>query len=95
MDSVYMQRRLLSYFESIIIENEILLYPNPAIRNISIEVKSSYKITITNIEGQIVQTLNINSGKTIIYLDEFSSGIYLIEGVNDESSFTKELVIEI
>jgi len=78
-----------------IIENEILLYPNPAIRNISIEVKSSYKITITNIEGQIVQTLNINSGKTIIYLDEFSSGIYLIEGVNDESSFTKELVIEI
>ena len=74
------------------INNNALVYPNPTKNNITIEVKDAFTITVTNFKGQIVQNFNIKSGKTTISLDDYSNGVYFIEGLNTNNSFVKKIV---
>ena len=74
--------------------DEVLIYPNPTKEQITIDVKTPFALTITNLEGQTIQTLNIKSGITTISLDAYSSGVYFIEGLSDKKKFVKKIMVE-
>jgi hypothetical protein len=61
-----------------ILNNEINIYPNPAINNLIIESPQAV-IEITNIQGQIIKTFAITGNKTNIDVSAFPSGVYVVE----------------
>ena len=84
------------------IENDLLIYPNPAINDfvtLSAPITSNnVSITITNINGQIVYKNNFETSSGQMYIpikvSEWESGIYsvMIIGNNNEF-FSKPLII--
>ncbi len=73
-----------------------LLYPNPAKDLIVIEseILPNSHLTITNLNGQVLLTKNLNSTKEIINVSNLSSGVYFYELKNNSTSITKgKLVI--
>ena len=75
------------------IDEEVYVYPNPAKEFITIEVKETYEVTITNLKGQIMQTFKVKTGTNSIILDDYVKGIYLLEGFNSTSKFVKKISV--
>jgi len=61
------------------LENNVLLYPNPAENNIVIVTQKYSEIEVFNIEGQIIKKFKTENCKTIIDLVNFLSGVYFIK----------------
>ena len=67
----------------------IMVNPNPAMDKITIEapqnkVNNSYRIEISNIEGQIIKTFNITNKETTIDVSGLSGGVYFIKAQSDK-----------
>ena len=61
--------------------NSIVVYPNPAdsyiiFENIGAQNANHYQIQITNIFGQVINTLEMNNSRTVLDTKDFASGIY-------------------
>ena len=80
--------------ESLYPNEEVLIYPNPTQDKVTIKTKVPFFITVTNIDGQIVQTLKIKSGTTIVSLEEYSDGVYFMEGINGTDTFIKKIIVK-
>jgi len=57
----------------------ILVFPNPASDNLTIETLQKSEIEISNIQRQLIKTLATNAGKTNIDVSAFPSGMYFLE----------------
>jgi len=73
-------------------ENDISVYPNPAINNIIVESSQQAEIKISNIKGQLIKTIAANAGKACINVSEFSSGVYIVEVKTQKGIFRKKFV---
>jgi hypothetical protein len=58
---------------------EIVLYPNPASSTTTIEGEYMKRITIYNINGQVVYRSKPKSNKINLNVSNFSSGIYMVQ----------------
>ena len=80
-------------FASMIIEeNEstIKIYPNPSKGTVRIEGDEKLKkILLRNILGEMIQEFN----KTELDISSYPNGIYFIEVVTENGSFTKKLLL--
>jgi len=76
------------------IDNDIHIYPNPAINNLTIESPHKATITITNIEGQLLINIATVDSKTNIDLSGFASGMYFVEVRTDKDVAVKKIVKE-
>lgn len=61
--------------------NSVVVYPNPADRYVIFESNETqnanhYQIQVSNIFGQVINTLEMNNSKTVLDTQEFASGIY-------------------
>jgi hypothetical protein len=78
--------------------NSILIYPNPANDQITIESASlNYKdeiISIYNIQGQLVKTFTAISNKTIVDISGFQSGLYFVKVKTDVSTEVRKFMKE-
>jgi uncharacterized repeat protein (TIGR01451 family) len=76
--------------------SSILLYPNPAGQNISIQYKGKDTVfRIFNVLGKEVKSSGIVSGTTEIDLSELNSGIYFISIVDSNNIITtKKFVVQ-
>ena len=84
------------------ISSAVSIYPNPASKlltlHVNLEKQNMLKISITNLQGQLIMELpaeNLKSGnytKTIT-LPELKSGIYFLRGQSDKQFFTKKITI--
>ena len=75
--------------------------PNPTKGKTRIELKAknnngSGHLTITNLQGQTLKRLDLESGQTDIDLDvsHFQKGVYLVNWVNQYQRLTKRLVVQ-
>ncbi|NLL29331.1 MAG: T9SS type A sorting domain-containing protein [Bacteroidales bacterium] len=83
------------------IENDLLIYPNPATNDfvtLSAPITSNnISITITNINGQIVYKNNFetNSGQMYIPIkvSDWKSGIYTVMIIGNNENFSKSFII--
>jgi hypothetical protein len=74
--------------------NDFIIFPNPFIDNITIQIPDSYvlsetKFTITNTLGQVLFTFYPESLKQLLNLSTLSSGMYFItiQNVSDKKTF--------
>jgi uncharacterized repeat protein (TIGR03803 family) len=64
------------------INNSFLIYPNPNSGNFIIETEAETLITITNMLGETILTLQLQKGKNEINLNKQSNGVYFIKTGN-------------
>ncbi len=76
---------------------EISVFPNPVIDQSAIKINSifneKYKISITDIEGRILKTIEDVSTNYIIQASDFSKGIYFIHLKSNESEYVTKFVV--
>jgi len=75
-------------------ESKALVYPNPAKDELTIEVLVPFDVTITNLEGMIVQTFKITAGANTISLKGLADGVYFIEGLTDNNRFVNKIIVK-
>jgi len=77
--------------------NELSIYPNPAIDNVTISLNAAMQnaqVGIYNVFGQKVYSAVLTTKQETINTNQFSSGIYFVKVSNREKTFTKKLIIE-
>ena len=75
----------------------ILIYPNPAENNISINIlleNKNVNYKITDINGKILKDGNLSQNHNIIDITSFEVGIYFISISTNESTFTRKIIKE-
>ena len=73
-------------------EIEVLVYPNPFISNIAVELPNgNYNVSLTNVSGQIVREISAN-GNFEIHGEDLSSGIYFLNIYSDEGNYLTKLI---
>ncbi len=78
------------------IQNNFLvdIYPNPAMNDISVEMKQKSEIEISNISGQIIKTIYSDDTKTTIDIGNLSGGVYIIKVKTDKGIAIKKFIKE-
>ena len=70
--------------------DNIVVYPNPATNNITIEAPQKSTIEILNIQGQTILQQQIQQGKTNIDISALAKGVYILRLCsNDKTAVTK------
>ena len=70
------------------------IYPNPAMNDISIEMKQKSEIEISNIEGQIIKTIFSHDRITTIDIGNLPGGVYIIKVKTDKGIAIKKFIKE-
>jgi hypothetical protein len=73
---------------------QILLYPNPATEDLKIKSPPLSTIEITDINGQLIETLFCNTGTTSVDLKGLSCGVYIVRVKSDKEIVTKRIIKE-
>lgn len=77
-----------------ITENQIRLYPNPAMAMIFIELNSAGHIEITEQRGRLVYEDKLYAGKNEISLTGFSQGVYVVKLKSGNDIITRKIIIQ-
>ena len=74
-------------------ENSILIYPNPASNQISINANQTIKkVNIVDLNGRLVYSENTNNLNTVVQLGSLSKGIYVVHVQTSTETFRKKIV---
>lgn len=73
--------------------NTIIIYPNPTEGQLFIKTEEASSVSIINIEGKLLQKMNVNIGTTDISLTTYSSGMYFIKITNSKGLLTKKIIV--
>ena len=79
--------------------NQIVLYPNPAINDITVYISEipasqNYYMFIYNLQGEMVMQQAITQGKTEISINELAKGLYIVKISNDDNTTVIKFVKE-
>jgi hypothetical protein len=75
--------------------NTIVIYPNPAATSITItEIARPSSIIITDINGRALFTAATNETSLEVALDNFASGVYLVNVVSAQFKATQKLIVQ-
>ncbi len=74
--------------------NSLSIYPNPVIKDITIESFENGTIEILNSEGQTIKVFEVANNKLTIDLFDLTSGIYLLKATYDKEIITKKFIKE-
>jgi hypothetical protein len=76
-------------------KDEFKVYPNPAISEIFIETSTQNNtISIYSLQGILFRRFTVNSSITKINTDNFPSGIYFIELLNDKETKYQKIIVK-
>jgi len=67
--------------------NYISVYPNPAVDQLNITLNKNAEVTVYNIMGQAVMTMEGRAGVNTLDISNLTSGIYFINAGNDTQKF--------
>jgi hypothetical protein len=84
---------------TVMIENyndnmNVSVYPDPVASTLIIVAPQKSEIEILNIEGQLIQAINANEGKTFINVSAFARGMYFIEMKTEKGLVVKKFMKE-
>ena len=67
--------------------NHITVYPNPAVGSVNVTLNKSAEVTVYNIMGQAVMTVEGRAGVNTLDISSLTSGIYFVNAGNDTQKF--------
>jgi hypothetical protein len=72
----------------------ISIFPNPSSDKIKIISPDKTFFEISNINGQIIKTINHDSGETSVDIRDLSSGVYIVRAKTDKEIVIKKIIKE-
>ena len=70
-----------------------VIYPNPSTGMVNVKCNETGQINVFNAFGQLLLTQSTNgNGQEVIDISHFSSGIYLVQLINEKGMTTKQIV---
>ncbi len=74
--------------------NEVLVYPNPGngLFNIT-RTNRSIRVVVSDLRGQALKTIELDSNNSLLDLTQLSSGVYLLRGSDGKDVFVKRIQI--
>ena len=88
-DQYYVKIEMLSIGETGV--NGMMVYPNPAKENLTIQAEGMTRITITNALGQVVYDMNANSDNEVIDMNRYDAGIYMVRITTETGSVVRKV----
>tara|TARA_R110002073_G_scaffold55697_2_gene142376 strand:- start:32196 stop:33191 length:996 start_codon:yes stop_codon:yes gene_type:complete len=74
-------------------KRETKIYPNPTMGKIEISnIPINSRLTISNISGAIIRTINTKSSSEIIDISDLESGLYFISNSDKNNYFVKKII---
>ena len=70
------------------------MYPNPTQDELFIKTNEASSVSIFNIEGRLIQKLEVKVGTTYISLINYANGTYLINLTNSKGKQTKKVIMK-
>lgn len=70
------------------------VYPNPTTDVVNVTSPVGSEISITNLTGAVVKTVNANANNTAIQVSDLTSGIYVLRVLSEGKNFVTKVVIE-
>jgi hypothetical protein len=77
--------------------DKVILYPNPANKQVEIILNSDDKITkieILDINGHIINSIKVSNNNNIVDISSFSSGTYLVKVYTGNEYEIKKLIVQ-
>ena len=84
----------ISEFENF---GDLLLYPNPTSSNLTIQLPTNdnWTVRLYNMNGQLISTEKINGNNRLdLNLQNFTSGLYTVQAMNDNGKVYTEAVVK-
>lgn len=80
---------------NVLANTDVKVYPNPAKENVLIETNKGNNnvITILDLSGKTIETVNTNKTISVINTSSLNTGIYFIQITNEFGSITQKLVV--
>jgi hypothetical protein len=76
------------------VENQLTVFPNPANDIIKISVLYNTRIEIINLNGQILQSFNVNGTNVPVDISSLSSGLYILKASSNDGIIIEKIIIE-
>jgi len=76
------------------LKNNIFLYPNPAVDNITVGCPPQAVINITNIQGQVIKTFTTSDNYSNINVSSLPSGVYIVQMKTEDRVAVKKFIKE-
>ncbi len=77
--------------------NRFKVYPNPAengMVNISLQNHSFAEVSLYNITGKMVKSLNTMARQLILDVSDLPKGVYIMKAVQENNTYTKKIMIK-
>ena len=76
-------------------EDKLEIYPQPAKEGVTIKLtgEDSFQVQVFDMTGKVMRAFSLNGTKELL-LNEFSSGIYIINATNGSKKITEKLIVE-
>lgn len=71
--------------------NAVMIYPNPAKENLTVNAEGMTRITITNTLGQVVYDNNAVSNNEVIDMNQYETGIYMVRIETENGSIVRKV----
>ena len=79
---------------SINLKESFKVYPNPSAGSITIEVPENSRLSIYNVQGQVVFEAKQNASSTVLELSHLGKGIYIVQCQNEQAVSSQPLIIQ-
>jgi len=70
--------------------NQVLIYPNPANKEISVQIGKTSALKILDLQGVCVRELNVDEGLNVLDVSGLENGLYIISVENLRMVFIKQ-----
>ena len=67
------------------------VYPNPTTGKTTIKAEQMRNISIVNISGQVVMTLDVDNDEVVLDMNSFENGMYLVNVMTENGNIVKIL----
>jgi polyhydroxybutyrate depolymerase len=75
------------------LSNDIMIFPNPVINNVTIEIPQQAAIEILNIHGQLIKSIATRGNKISIDVSDFPNGVYVVEMKTEKRVEVRRFII--
>lgn len=74
-------------------ESRFRFYPSPVSERLVVEMTGSkYRVEILNLQGQVLQSAEIDTDQFIFNMSVYPAGVYLLKVVTDNRSFVRKII---
>ncbi len=74
-------------------DEKVGIYPNPANEKITVDAQNINRVSISNVMGQKVYETSASGDKVVVDVNDFPTGIYMIQVVTNEYEVTKRISV--